>query len=328
MLIKPAHATSCAQTIKHSWPAACNLGYDTACFEADSRCCTKKCKFSRFHACKCPQVIDYSSITVIECHAMCPEADVPIDQLPPQLQEEVRRICPRISSLSSINALLWPESRRVSSAFGGRASEADIDTLILARDILQQQSDEVLAARPPLQRLRTTASINALVWPLSSRSASAHSRGSQAASVADNDNENDSRASVRSTDGGSTVDQELQQALRPLPSAEDIDDILWPGSDALTDSPALHAGQVSHSQVFAEVQTLNTSEDTAGLPESPGRRARALQTHQRSLLDKAAAKRALAALLAAAKASQIRYTFACLSQFCQRCFLRSSTFHL
>ena len=294
----------------------CNLGHDTACFRADARYRTKKRQILQNpHACKCLQVIDYSSTTVIECHAMCPEADVPIDQLPPQLREEVRRICPRISSLSSINALFWPESRRVSSASGGNASEADIDTLMLARDILQQQSEEVLAAQPRLQRLRTTASINALVWPLSSRTASAHSRGSQAASVTDNDNENDSRALVRSTDGGSTVDQELQQALRPLPSAEDIDDILWPGSDALTGSPVLHAVQVSQSQALAEVQTLNTSAGTAGLPESPGRRARALQTHQRSLLDKAAAKRALAALLAAAKASQIRYTFASLSLF-------------
>ena len=235
---------------------------------------------------------------------MRPEADVPIDQLPPQLREEVRRICPRINSLSSINALLWPESRRISSSSGGQASDADMGTLMLARDILQQQSEEMLACQPPLQRVRTTASINALIWPLSSRSASAHSSGSQATAVADD--ESGSQASVRSTDGGSYVDQELQQALRPLPSAEDIDGILWPGSDALADAPAMHALPAYQPQQPAEIHNLNSSAGIAGSPESPGRRARALQTHQRSLLDKAAAKRALASLLAAAKASQIR----------------------
>lgn len=228
---------------------------------------------------------------------------MPIDQLPPQLRQEVRRICPRINSLSSINALLWPESRRISSSSGGQTSDADIGTLMLARDILQQQSQEMLASQPPLQRLRT-ASINALIWPLSSRSASAHSSGSQATAVADD--ESGSQASVRSTDGGSNVDQELQQALRPLPSAEDIDGILWPGSHALAGAPAMHALPAYQPQQPAEIHNLNRSAGTAGSPESPGRRARALQTHQRSLLDKAAAKRALASLLAAAKASQIR----------------------
>ena len=250
------------------------------------------------------QVLDYSTTIVIESHAMCPEADVPIDQLPPQLQEEVRRICPRISSLSSINALLWPESRRISSSSGGQASNADMDTLMLARDILQQQSEEILASQPPLQRLRTTASINALVWPSGSRSPSAHSNSSQATAVADD--ENGSQASVRSADGDSTVDQELRQALRPLPSAEDIDGILWPGSDALAETPAMHALPAYQPQQPAGFQNLNRSAGTAGSPESPGRRARSLQTHQRSLLDRAAAKRALASLLAAAKASQIR----------------------
>lgn len=239
---------------------------------------------------------------MIECHAMCPEADVPIDQLPPQLREEVRRICPRINSLSSINALLWPESRRISSSSGGRASDADIDTLMLARDILQLQSEELAASQPPVQRLRTTASINALVWP-SSRSASAHSSGSRHAAAADD--EDDSQASVKSNDG-SVTEQGPHTASRALPSAEDIDEVLWPGSNVLGDSPAVHALVVSQPQQALHIQTSDRTAGTAGAPDSPTRRARTLQTHQRSLLDRAAAKRALASLLAAAKASQIR----------------------
>lgn len=201
--------------------------------------------------------------------------DVPIAQLPPQLQAEVRRIAPRINSLASIDALLWPESRRISSTSGSQASHADLDTLMLARDLLQQQAQAMSTAQPAARQLRTTASINALIWPQSD-SASAHSRV--------NDSNNDSQASVRSVDGNSVSSQQRHTSSQSLPSAEDIDGGLWPGGI----SQPRQVGQSTNS--------------TAG----PALRARALQTHQRSLLDRAAAKRALAALLAAAKASQIR----------------------
>lgn len=199
--------------------------------------------------------------------------DVPIAQLPPQLQAEVRRIAPRINSLASIDALLWPESRRISSASGSHASHTDIDTLMLVRDLLQQQAQAMSTAKPAARQLKSTASINALIWP---QSASAHSKA--------NDSDSDSQASVRSVDGDSVSSQQRHTSSQSLPSAEDIDGVLWPGA---------------MSQPRQGEPSTNSSAGRA-------RQARALQTHQRSLLDRAAAKRALAALLAAAKASQIR----------------------
>lgn len=103
---------------------------------------------------------------------------------------------------------------------------------------------------------------------------------------------------------------EARQASQQLPSADDIEDLLWP---APRDMAVVHVQKDSPAPDTQQVlETSAGAGGTAGISvapteaDSPTRRTRLLQTHQKSLLDRAAAKRALAALLAAAKASQIR----------------------
>ena len=257
-----------------------------------------------------------------ESPAMCPETDVQADlpavqqlsqqlpqQLLQQLPEPVQEIV-RLHSLNSINALMWPQSRRVSSA-GSRSSQSSghlhlyvdhaSDRLHLYVD--QPQLQQVLPPQPMApRRLRSTASINALVWPVSQPAFSS----------------NDSCAEAVEDVGQATSSRDATAVAvpKPLPSATSIDALLWPGDEAAEQQPAVPAEPADH----AEHAVLNTVRSFCGLPvrmaavgtadaplRSPAVATATFKVQkQQSLLDRAAAKRALAALLAAAKASEIR----------------------
>ena len=251
----------------------------------------------------------------IESHAMCPEAEVPLEQLSAQqllqqLSESVREIA-RVHSLDSINALMWPASRRVSSA-GSRSTQSSghlhlyvdhaSDHLHLYVD--QPELQQMLPPQPmTFPKLRSTASINALVWPLSrpasSRSGHSHAEASQ------NLEEAARPESARIEEAVTAV-----AVQKVLPSANSIDALLWPGDDSIEQPPAVHAmpaelaAAASQSNVFSNLPLRLTAVGTAEVPLRSSATFRAQK--QQSLLDRAAAKRALAALLAAAKASQIR----------------------
>ena len=251
----------------------------------------------------------------VESHAMCPEAEVPLDQSPPQqllqqLPESVQEIA-RLHSLDSINALMWPASRRVSSA-GSRSTQSSGHLHLYvdhASDHLhlyvgQPQLQQTLPPQPmTFPRLRSTASINALVWP-ASRAASSRSGGSHA-EAAENLEEGAGPDSVRSEEAATAV-----AVLKSLPSATSIDALLWPGDAPIEQPPAAHAMPAeaaagnSQSNAFGTLPFRLTAVGTAEVPARSSATFRAQK--QQSLLDRAAAKRALAALLAAAKASQIR----------------------
>ena len=156
-------------------------------------------------------------------------------------------------------------------------------------------------------RLRTTASINALVWP-TSRPDSSRSSSSQATAVED-------AAEVASTSATAVV----RHMPRPLPSAASIDELLWPGDTPIEQHAASPAQRAEIQTTAADLPAQRadiqiTAADLLPVGLASGAAAelsvRSSATFraqkQQSLLDRAAAKRALAALLAAAKASQIR----------------------
>jgi len=251
--------------------------------------------------------VDVQTVDMVS-HAMCPEADVPLDQamsqqLPQQLPEPVH-VVPRLYSLDSINALMWPMSRRVSSA-GSRTSDhlhlyvdngGDHLHLYVDQPQLQQGLPPQPSSHP---RLRSTASINALVWPVSrsvSRPDSSRSGSSHATAV-------DELASV-AEDAPTAASQ---PAMRPLPSAASIDSLLWPGNTPIEQravAPAEHAEVQARPSAASPVPIRLSAVATAEVPVRASSSFRAQK--QQSLLDRAAAKKALASLLAAAKASQIR----------------------
>ena len=195
---------------------------------------------------------------------------------------------PRLHSIDSINALVWPLSRRVSSASSRGSDHLQLyvdhggDHLQLFVDHSQQSVT--------FPRLRSTASINALVWPASRRVSSADGRSPNTA-VAE---------AIGVIDGTTTA--VVDTSFRPLPSAASIDSLLWPGdvSSAAHAEPAEILNEPSVSSRFRlPLLPLPPPPPRAGPSSARARK-------QQSLLDRAAAKRALASLLAAAKASQIR----------------------
>ncbi|DBA74159.1 hypothetical protein WJX77_004162 [Trebouxia sp. C0004] len=229
-----------------------------------------------------------------------PSVNTPMFQQLLQQLPEPPRVMPRLHSLDSINALVWPTSRRVSSA-GSRASshlrlyvDDGGDHLHLYVDHSEPQLQQGLPPQPmALPRLRTTASINTLVWP-TSRPDSSRSSSSQATAVEDT-------AEVASTAATAAA----KQLLRPLPSAASIDELLWPGDTQIAQRAALPAQHADVQITAADLLPVGfASRAAAELPVRSSATFRAQK--QQSLLDRAAAKRALAALLAAAKASQIR----------------------
>lgn len=248
--------------------------------------------------------------------ALSPETDVQADlpavqQLPQQLpQPEPIQDIVRLHSLDSINALMWPQSRRVSSA-GSRSSQSSghlhlyvdhaSDRLHLYVD--QPQLQQVLPPQPlTFPRLRSTASINALVWPVSRRASC--SSGSCAEAAEDVGQ----ATSIRDATAATAV-----AVPKTLPSATAIDALLWPGDESAEQQPAVLAEPAEHA-VLNKVRTfcgLPVRMAAVGTADAP-LRSSAVATaivgvqKQQSLLDRAAAKRALAALLAAAKASEIR----------------------
>ena len=102
--------------------------------------------------------------------------------------------------------------------------------------------------------------------------------------------------------------------LKPLPSASSIDALLWPGGNAAEQlqpaKPAAQQPAMPAEHAGPQVRTfcgLPIRLAAVGTAEVPLRGSATFSTQkQQSLLDRAAAKRALAALLAAAKASQVR----------------------
>lgn len=255
-----------------------------------------------------------------ESRAMCPEANMQFrepngQQLLQQLPEPVHEMI-RLHSLDSINALMWPHSKRVSSA-GSRSSQSSghlhlyvdhvSDRLHLYVD--QPQLQQALPPQPmTFPRLRSTASINALVWP-TSRPSSSRSSGSHAEAAEDLEE----AAGDESTSRGATAVMAVA-APRPLPSAISIDALLWPGDEAVEQQPAMRAEHAAHAELkkvktFCGLPIRPAAVGTAVVPlssRSSSSSATFTGQKQQSLLDRAAAKRALAALLAAAKASEIR----------------------
>lgn len=247
---------------------------------------------------------------VAESPAVQPEADVPAaqpaaQQLPQQLLESVQPVV-RLHSLDSINALMWPQSRRVSSAGSRRSSQSSghlhlyvdhaSDRLHLYVD--QPQLRQVLPPQPlTFPRLRSTASINALVWP-TSRPTSSRSSGSRAEAAEDLEE----ATSSRDTTAAAAV-----AAPKPLPNVTSIEALLWPGDEAAEQQPAVPAEHAVLKRVrtFCGLPVQTADVATAGVPLRSSTGTFRAQKQQ-SLLDRAAAKRALAALLAAAKASEIR----------------------
>lgn len=246
---------------------------------------------------------------IAESPAVLPEAEVQAaqpaaHQLPQQLPGSVQPVV-RLHSLDSINALMWPQSRRVSSA-GSRSSHSSghlhlyvdhaSDRLHLYMD--QPQLQQVLPPQPvAFPRLRSTASINAFVWP-TSRPTSSRSSGSCAEAV-----ENLEEAiSGRETTAATAV-----AAPKPLPSATSIDALLWFGDEGAEQQPAVPAEHAVLKRVrtFCGLPVRMADVATAAVPLRSSTGTFTAQKQQ-SLLDRAAAKRALAALLAAAKASEIR----------------------
>ena len=220
-------------------------------------------------------------------------------QLLQQLPEPAHAM-PRLHSLDSINALVWPMSRRVSSAGSQASSHLHLyvdnggDHLHLYVDHSEPQLQQGLRPQPMMfPRLRTTASINALVWP-TSRSGSSRSSSSQATAVED-------AAEVVSTAATAVV----QHVPRPLPSAASINELLWPGDSPIAQRAASPAQRADIQITAADLLPVGLASGAAA--ELSVRSSTTFRAQkQQSLLDRAAAKRALAALLAAAKASQIR----------------------
>ncbi len=96
-----------------------------------------------------------------------------------------------------------------------------------------------------------------------------------------------------------------QHVPRPLPSAASIDELLWPGDTPIAQRVASPAQRADIQITAADLLPVGLASGTAA--ELPVRSSATFRAQkQQSLLDRAAAKRALAALLAAAKASQIR----------------------
>jgi len=216
-----------------------------------------------------------------------PSVSTPMSQQLLQQQPQPAHVLPRLYSLDSINALVWPMSRRVSSAGSQASSHLHLyvdnggDHLHLYVDHSEPQLQQRLPPQPmTFPRLRTTASINALVWP-TSRPDSSRSSSSQTTAV-------DDAAEVASTAATAAA----QHMPRPLPSAASIDELLWPGDTPIAQHAALPAPVGLVTGAAAELSVRSSATFRA--------------QKQQSLLDRAAAKRALAALLAAAKASQIR----------------------
>ena len=218
-----------------------------------------------------------------------------LQQLP-----EPPHVMPRLHSLDSINALVWPMSRRVSSAGSQASSHLHLyvdnggDHLHLYVDHSEPQLQQGLPPQPmTFPRLRTTASINALVWS-SSRPDSSRSNSSQPTAVED-------AAEVVSTAATAAA----QHVPRPLPSAASIDELLWPGDTPIAQRAALPAQRDDIQIAAADLLPVGLA--TGAAAELSVRSSATFRAQkQQSLLDRAAAKRALAALLAAAKASQIR----------------------
>jgi len=168
------------------------------------------------------------------------------------------------------------------------------DHLHLYVDHSEPQLQQGLPPQPMMfPRLRTTASINALVWP-TSRSGSSRSSSSQATAVED-------AAEVVSTAATAVV----QHVPRPLPSAASINELLWPGDSPIAQHAASPAQRADIQITAADLLPVGLASGAAA--ELSVRSSTTFRAQkQQSLLDRAAAKRALAALLAAAKASQIR----------------------
>ena len=229
-----------------------------------------------------------------------PSVSTPMSQQLLQQQPQPAHVLPRLYSLDSINALVWPMSRRVSSAGSQASSHLHLyvdnggDHLHLYVDHSEPQLQRRLPPQPmTFPRLRTTASINALVWP-TSRPDSSRSSSSQTTAV-------DDAAEVASTAATAAA----QHMPRPLPSAASIDELLWPGDTPIAQHAALPA-QRADVQITA-AGLLPVGLVTGAAAELSVRSSATFRAQkQQSLLDRAAAKRALAALLAAAKASQIR----------------------
>ena len=95
---------------------------------------------------------------------------------------------------------------------------------------------------------------------------------------------------------------------KPLPSAASIDELLWPGDAPMRQYAALHAEHAGFKSAAITADPPSMQPLTLSTPAGVGVRSSATFRAQKrqSLLDRAAAKRALAALLAAGQASQIR----------------------
>ena len=95
---------------------------------------------------------------------------------------------------------------------------------------------------------------------------------------------------------------------KPLPSAASIDELLWPGDIPIAQHAALHAEHAGFKSTATTAGQPSMQPPTLSSPAGVGVRSSATFRAQKrqSLLDRAAAKRALAALLAAGQASQIR----------------------
>lgn len=235
------------------------------------------------------------------------QRDHPAVHQHPQQPGPVQEIV-RLHSVDSINALMWPQSRRVSSA-GSRSSRSSghlhlyvdhaSDRLHLYVD--QPQLQSVLPPQPSaFTKLRSTASINALVWP-TSRPASSRSSGSHAEAGQDLEEASQDESLGRDATPATAV-----AVLKPLPSASSIDALLWPGDEAAAQPQPAMPAEHAQPQVKA-FSGLPIRLTAVGNAEVPYRGSATFRVQkQQSLLDRAAAKRALAALLAAAKASEIR----------------------
>lgn len=97
----------------------------------------------------------------------------------------------------------------------------------------------------------------------------------------------------------------VQHVPRPLPSAASINELLWPGDSPIAQRAASPAQRADIQITAADLLPVGLASGAAA--ELSVRSSTTFRAQkQQSLLDRAAAKRALAALLAAAKASQIR----------------------
>ena len=255
-----------------------------------TKCVQRQCRI-------CVPALQDTGTVEIEAQAVCPEDEVTLEQPPLQEQAQSAQEIVRLHSLDSINALMWPTSRHVSSA-GSRSSHSSGHLHLFvdhASDRLHLYVDQPQPPQPlTFPRLRSTASINALVRPMS-RPTSARNGGSYSEAAV----EPEAAAKPASSTATTAV-----AVLKTLPSATAIDRLLWPGDEPNQQQPAVLAEDRPRSDTFGGLPLTLTAVGTAEAPLRSSATFRAQK--QQSLLDRAAAKRALAALLAAAKASQIR----------------------